>query len=334
MSEEEQERKKKKSPPSAFLSMLLLFMLSSFSVVPVHAAALWSVQTVDVNGFGFAGNFHIVIDSKNNPHIAYTGRIGNRNLVMYADWGGSGWSTRTVDVGRLFDIALDSRGSPHILYSYGPGGLRYASWTGSNWNIQTVDQAFLGRGVGSVALDSSGNPHIAYLDNFKVLKYASWLGSSWGIESLDYAEDFWPVLSLEFGPNSTPYILYGFYHIENSTKTVKMAVRENSSWSVQTVVSNWINYGNMVLDSKGYPQFYYQKDLPESDDVDHSIVEHTSWNGSDWNTEPVALDAIGFLALDSHDNPSIAYIQSYEKVIYASWTGIAWKIQTRALNKW
>jgi hypothetical protein len=314
-------------PMCMFLSVLLLSILAFCSVVPVHAAALWNVQTVDVNGEGFTGSCSIVIDSKNNPHIACTGRIGNKNFVMYADRGGSGWSTRTVDLGRLFDLALDSRGNPHILYIFGPGGLRYASWTGSNWNIQTVDQGFL-RGVGSVALDSSGNPHIAYLDNFKVLKYASWLGSSWSIKTLDNAEDIWPVLSLEFGPNSTPYILYGLYHIENSTITAMMAFGKNSSWSIQTIASNLTAYGNMVLDSMGHPHFFYQVDSPESDDIDHSIIEHASWNGSAWNSQSVALDEVGFLALDSHDNPSIAYIQSYEKVIYASWTGIAWKIQT------
>lgn len=322
----------RKPPLSVFLSMFLLLMLTFCSGMPVRAVASWNVQTVDVNGEGFAASCPIVIDSKNNPHIAYTGLIGNRNLVIYADWGSSGWSTRTVDVGRLFDFTLDSKGTPHILYGYGPGGLRYASWTGSNWNIQTVDEAFLGRGAGSIALDSSGKPHIAYLDYLKVLKYASWLGSSWGIEILDSAEEFWPVLSLEFGPNSIPYILYGFYNIENSTKTIKMAVRENSSWNIQPVVSNWINYGNMVLDSEGHPSFFYLINSQEPGDIDHSIVKHASWNDSAWNIQSVALDTIGYLALDAHDDPSIAYIQSYEKVIYASWTGTAWKIQTVDTN--
>jgi len=289
---------------------------------------LWNVQTVDVNGAGLAGGHcPIVIDSKNNPHIAYTARIDNKNIVMYADWDGSGWNTQIVDIGRLFDLTLDNRGNPHLLYMFGPGGLRYASWTGSNWNIQTVDQGFL-RGIGSVALDSSGNPHIAYLDNFNVLKYASRLGLSWSIETLDSAEQIWPILSLELGSYNTPYILYGLFYIENSSINAMMAVRKNSSWSIQTVGSNLITYGNMVLDSMGLPHFFYLIEFSESGDADHSIVKHASWSGSAWNIQSVSSGAMGFLALDSHDNPSIAYIQSYEDVIYASWTGIAWKIQT------
>jgi len=315
----------KRSPLNAFVSMLLLFMLTSCSVVLVHADALWNVQTVAFNGAALAGgSCSIVVDSKDNPHMAYTARIDGINYVKYANWDGSRWNIQTVDVGRLFDLKLDNRDDPHLVYMYGPGGIRYASRTASNWNIQIVDPGFL-RGIGSVALDSLGNPHIAYLDNFKELKYASRLGLSWSIETLDNAERIWPVLSFEFGSYNTPYILYGLFHIENSSNTAMIAAKKDSSWSIQTVASNLINYGNMVLDSIGFPHFYY---LPESDDTDHSNVKHASWNGSDWNIQSVALDTIGFLALDSHDNPSIAYIQSYEKVIYASWTGIAWKIQT------
>jgi hypothetical protein len=320
---------KRKAMAHTLLMLLLAFCL----VVPVQAASSWSVQTVDVNGAGISEDIcPIVIDSKNNPHIAYTDFINNENLVKYAKWDGSGWSVQTVDYGRVYGLALDNRGNPHIVYIFGSsitnsGGLRYDSRTGSNWNIQTVDQRF-SRGRGSVALDSSGNPHIAYIDKSNVLKYASRVGSNWRIEILDNAEYIWPTLSLEFGSNNTPYIVYGFYYMENGTKTAKMAFMKNSSWSIQTVASNLTNFGNMVLDSEGHPHFFYQINSPASDDSDNPIVEHASWNGSAWNTQPVALDTMGFLALDAHDNPSIAYIQSYEKVIYASWTGIAWKIQT------
>ena len=132
----------------------------------------------------------IVVDSNNNPHIAYTDYVNGTYFVMYASWNGSDWSTQTVAEGFAFSLVLDANGNPQVLYnnpyvgSYPEGPSRplmYASWTGTNWNIQTVDKHV---GYGVVALDSSGNPNVAYTTG-KTVKYASWIGSNWNIQTVD-----------------------------------------------------------------------------------------------------------------------------------------------------
>ena len=215
-------------------TFLISFLLLTLCFVSTYADPNWAVQTVDVNGAGFAmGSCPIALDSSNNPHIAYTGFANSTTFVMYASWNGSGWSTQIVAYGAVFDLVLDVYGNPHILFiKSNPGGgylgqkgLSYASWAELNWTIQTVDQEFV-RGFGSVALDSSGNPHAAYSD-YKTLKYASWTGSNWDIQTVDtYPETPFFGLSLALDSNNTAYIAYDFtisipsetgayWHLEN-----------------------------------------------------------------------------------------------------------------------
>jgi hypothetical protein len=84
----------------------------------------------------------------------------------------------------------------------------------------------------------------------------------------------------------------------------------------------------MVLDSKGYPHFLCTQPQPHTY---LSTILYARWHGSAWNTQTVVSDAYltsaGFLALDSHDNPNIAYITSDVEVMYANWTGTTWDIQ-------
>jgi hypothetical protein len=112
--------------------------------------------------------------------------------------------------------------------------------------------------------------------------------------------------------------------------SVKLAMLKNSGWSIEPVLAsyNLSDCGNMVLDSKGYPHFLCTQPQPPT----HlSTILYANWNGSAWNTQTVVSDAyltsMGFLALDSHDNPNIAYITSDVEVMYANWTGTAWDIQ-------
>lgn len=256
-------------------TFLISFLLLTLCFVSTYADPNWAVQTVDVNGAGFAmGSCPIALDSSNNPHIAYTGFANSTTFVMYASWNGSGWSTQIVAYGAVFDLVLDVYGNPHILFiKSNPGGgylgqkgLSYASWAELNWTIQTVDQEFV-RGFGSVALDSSGNPHIAYADIpygnvVSMVNYAIWEGSNWNVQRVDTAgttsEYFLGSVSLELDSNNTPYVMYGIYYQENGTESAKIAVYNDSKWNIQTVASNLVGFGNMVLDSKDHPHLTYQ----------------------------------------------------------------------------
>jgi len=308
--------------------------------VPAHAALSWNVEIVDANAAGIGNGYcPIAVDSNNNPHIAYTGaynaQTGQR--AGCASWNGSGWNIQERPGGFVTDLALDANGNPHILIEGGVRGpLSYASWTGTEWTSQTVTS---GHNVvyASLALDSVGYPHAAYNDG-EGLKYASWAGSSWNIQTVDPSPEIhYDKISLALDSNDTPYIMYftPSTYADSvrvySLVSVKLAVLKASGWSIEPVLAsyNLSDCGNMVLDSKGYLHFLgAQPQAP----THLSTILYARWNGSAWNTQTVVSDAdltsMGFLALDYHDNPNIAYITSTVEVMYANWTGTAWDIQT------
>jgi hypothetical protein len=257
---------------------------------------------------------------------------------MYATWDGSSWNTLTVANGDAFSLALDANGSSHILYRSGAALMYAYAWrTNTVWAIQTVDRTFR-NGFGVIALDSRGNPHVAYTDGTTV-KYASLTGSTWNIQTVDtyVAGGISEQLSLAIDQNNTPYIMYSIPSsnedkstgINYSSVIVKLAVGNNSGWSIENVsLPPPVGaFGNMVLDSTGYPHFTCTQShfLSAKDMTLVSNLLYVSWNGSVWKTQTiVSKDQVGpgYLALDSLDSPHIVYIRSSSEMMYASWQGL------------
>ena len=334
--------------------MLVVLFLMSFEVTfaTTQTESEWHVQTVDTNGTSLARGCHIAIDSNNKPHIVYTGYDPphQEDNVRYASWNGSDWNIQTIPYATTFSFALDANNSPHILYWAG-GKLLYASMVGSNWSIQTVDETF-GLGFGSLVLDSTGTPHIAYTDG-KAVKYASWTGTNWATKTVVTSSEILLRLSLALDKNNTPYIMYAqptsykdiITGSNRNSIAIKFAIYENSVWNIQSPLasSNLNYYGNMVLDSKGYPHFIVAQNHFLNDSFTFvSNLIFVSWNGSAWNMQTVASNInlssasenyLGSLALDSHDYPNIVYLTSAPKpLMYAFWTGNFWDIQTIDTN--
>jgi hypothetical protein len=330
-----------------FLIILLLFITTCSSAILANATPVWLVQTVDSNlNARDNGYLSIAVDSNNHPHLTYHGVPGG---VTYAYWDGSSWIIQNVtSKGQPYSVVLDADNKPHILY--GGDGLSLATWTGTKW-----DTGFLNSGgFGSFAIDSYGNLHAVYTslvnEQTHSLKYRRTVSGVWGdaqtVVTVTDSSTFWPFrTSLAVDSNNVTYIMYGVtdHGITIYSYDVKLAVYNNSGWSFQTVASKVNNYGNMVLDSKGYPHAIYQVNSP-ANSKNCSIV-YASWDGSAWNTQTVASNItlsadfvgiqLGCLALDSRDYPHICYVAgqymgqgSTLNLNYASWTGTAWNIQT------
>ncbi len=320
----------------AFSSLLVLSMLIAASfLVPTHAAPAWTIQTISNSALGLSS---IVVDSNNNPHIAYTEWVaGNRSdynsrngrdYVIYASWNGSIWIYQTVAQDAAFlDFVLDSNDNAHILYKTQSTseGLVYASWTGYDWSRQTVDEEGL---ESSLALDSAGNPHIAYFTNGNTtsaffLKYTIWTGSSWSTQIVD-AGGMTYLPSLKLDAQNHPHIMYETLTVTptNSSEELKYAAFNNASgWTIQTVGQN-IDFRNMVLDSNGYPHFSCATE---------EGLTYASWNGSGWSMQPVNVNAVSgesYLALDKQNYPHIDFSNIPGSEMYARWTGKTWDIQT------
>jgi hypothetical protein len=334
---------------SLSLTVAVVFLVSL--IVPLsiaQTAPTWNIQTVDSNfASGIAG---ICLDSNNNPHIAYVayenGNPRNPIDVVYASWTGSSWNIQTIIKGdegsniHLYNFVLTSNNNPYILFDNDVnGGLLL--WNGSNGRMQTVDKE--GSTGGFLGLDALGNLHVAYkanlpasevpsgvvTDDVSALKYASWNGSSWIAQTVESPISYSDNVYLAFDSNNNPLIMYGnetsFLSNGASLSSVKFATWNGTVWNTQTVISNSTIFGNMVLDSKGYPHFIYRQ-------YANNTLSYASWNGSTWSMTVVSnahffdINA-GFLALDRYDYPQVDFVVN-NSLRYAKWTGGIWDIQT------
>lgn len=320
----------------------------------------WSIQTVDTQGY-LGGYTSLKLDSFDKPHICYLEMAPNFDL-KYASWTGSQWEIQTVDsegyIGFFCSLSLDFNGNPRISYcdmtnlNSSNVVLKFASWTGLDWNIQNVDTAGdVGR-FNSLALDSIGNAHISYYDGMNgYLKYASQTGSSWKIQVVDSEGDTGNVgvsTSLALDSKDLPHISY----IDEKASDLKYAWNNGSSWNIQVVNSEDEICRNpaLALSPEGYPRISYCSSIYA--DLKYAAVNATSFptpltspssnlppnhvpqtNGIQI-VESTTADVGMFtsLALDSNNNPSIAYFNMFRpentSVKYAQWTGTKWNIQT------
>jgi hypothetical protein len=324
------------------------------SATPAENSTSWNLQTVSADGLSSA-SCPIAVDSNGVPHVAYTAytttvqTMGGGpatvlpDFVEYATWNGISWSTQTIGIGtQVYSLTFDTNNTPSLVYE-GLNGLMYATSIGGNWTIQNVDSN--GASFAALTFDSAGNPHIAYDSgttvnyvSYTTVKYASWTGSSWQIQTVDNLPANVPAYAaavyLAINQSNTPYIMYGYSPYENGTDVVQLAIGKNAGWDTQTIsLSSPISgFGNMVLDSKGYPHFISAQASVNNTEVD--TLFYVSWNGTGWTEQEVASNIplevngedIGSVALDAQNNPHISYATP-DRLMYASWTGKSWSIQ-------
>ena len=279
------------------LSRLLLtfaLLLCFCFIIQANAESTWKIQVVGVAATGT--RLSIALDSNDDPHIAFTAYTNNdyRSSVKltYAGWNGSAWEIQTLDsnYGQA-SLAVDSSNNAHISYIYSTprsSYVKYSSWTGSSWNNQTVDTSFtssFGLGFKSLVLDSNNNPQIIYSEQSDLnttLKYASWTGSDWSIQTIDLEEpssDFYGA-SICLDSKNYPHVVYGEGNIIygtafNNESNVKYADWNGQSWNIQTVLLNVSSFGNIALDSNGYPHFTYLVDFFEVCHLGRVNMEHS-----------------------------------------------------------
>jgi hypothetical protein len=316
--------------------MLLTSSLTIFSAAsPLCGDSPWNIKTIDSNQKQLSYFCNIVVDSHDTPHIAYTNSTNDKPNygfpIIYASANGSVWNTQVIGNFWIYDLLMDTNNSPHALYS-GHDGLTYASWTGTQWVSQLIDKN--GAAAGSISLDALGNPQVVYVDYHFTVKYASISQSGWTIKAIDYSESR-PFAVYIATKNNCSYLIYG--QNENNSVTVKMATLSDSKWSITGIVSNIAGFGNMALDSKGYPHFTCIHNDFLRNYTQVSTLFYVYWDGSVWNKQAVASNitvvGAGSLALDSYDNPHVAYIASSGSkyrgsLTYAILVGKTWSVQT------
>jgi hypothetical protein len=228
----------------------------------------WTIQTIDSGTTGPSSALEflfgsIVIDSNKNPHIAY---IGANNILKYASWTGSSWTTQAVSSGQTNSpeivssppyLALDSQNRPNILFD-GDLQVKLAVQNSSGWTIQTIVSNNNASNVGNLVLDSNDHPHFTYENEQSELMYESWNGSAWSAQNVTgpiplvlYASS-----SLALDSNGNPHIAYSIYTPATFYTPMMYASWTASGWTTQTAYSTSSTNGNSVvlaLDSNGNP---------------------------------------------------------------------------------
>lgn len=125
------------------------------------------------------GEFSIVFDSKNNPHISFTRRTpygGTSDRLRYLHKQNGNWEITLIDDNKSKyvpsnSIALDANDNPHISYNLAfknsDDVLKYASFDGVSWNIEILSsssEVYHG-GYCSLVFDNFYRPHISFYNS-------------------------------------------------------------------------------------------------------------------------------------------------------------------------
>jgi hypothetical protein len=288
----------------------------------------------------------------------------------YAFWTGKSWNIETIDSTGIFGVlSLDASNKPHAVYSsLTPNReLKYATLNGDKWIIEELHSSYDDSLNGyAIVMDSNGNPHIAYsivsyANNtyttnlvYTVADITSWTNQTIETKNSNISYGFFPK-SILLDSNGYPHILYGesvsYEYFSKSLNhenfitelNVVYAYWTGLSWTIETVATNASAIGNLVLDSKGQPNFCYIHEnstyLANGSFMASYSLEYSHLDGSTWVNQTIesSPDNIDyqqpFLRLVDNVNPQVFfYMQNYQNpsdsgLKYASLLGSNWKIQ-------
>jgi len=158
------------------------------------------------------------------------------------------------------------------------------------------------------------------------------LADLWNIETVD-SESKWihGGNSIALDDSGNPSISYDASPTDFMQSVIKYAKWTGSKWDIETVDSAGnLGLSKLAIDSSNNPHIAYTW-------VDATgyirNLKYAKWTGSKWDIETV--DSAGgdtgkqpSLALDSSNNPHIAYVEGTYTIKYAKWTGSKWDITT------
>lgn len=296
----------------------------------ISYSADWQISTVESDPeANWYDNVSMQLDDEDRPCIAYTYHWEYEHPyddIKYAHWTGNGWDIDYINtVGTCYEtsLALDSRNYPLIAYtclnwtkSKQDGPLVLITWTGAGWDIQDVcwELEPLWETT-SLAVDNLDHPQLGftcYEDSPSPgLTYAQWTGSIWDTQVVD-TDMFWGNLSIALDSQDNPHIAY----VNDDTDELKYAELLEGSWSIQVLASFSYYPVSLALDGQGFPHIAYG----------HNSINYCYWDGASWVFETIDNGNNPCLALDSLDNPHIAYTNSASTLKYAHKSGDNWEI--------
>jgi len=321
-----------------YLTYLTLLVTFTFFTCGLSNAQEWHVETIDSlsGAVSYWRTTSIALDSNNYPHMVYNSM--DTPGLKYAHWTGSEWDIEFIEstgyVARS-SIAIDSQDRPHIAYDI-DYALKYAVWNGTDWEIETIVPQYAC--VPSLVLDSQDEPHIAFdyceVDSDCDLRYAYRSEGLWKIEIVDPEKGSGWWVSLALDGNGYPHISYLWFTYSTVHTELRYAHWTGTEWQTETVDdSSDLPYPNSIaiaIDNQNHPHISYWYE-----DSGTNELRYAHGTGKFWDIQVLDsglhVGARNSIALDSQDNPCIAYQAYFEQdngfVRYAHWTGSEWNIQ-------
>ncbi|MEJ2049042.1 MAG: FlgD immunoglobulin-like domain containing protein [Calditrichota bacterium] len=318
---------------------LLLVFLSIILILQFSNASVWERQTVDSTGTDKGWYCSLVIDSKNDPHIAYYD--ADFQDLRYAHYQNGVWTVEIVDsiehAGEYCSLALDSQDRPHISYQQDYLNqylsLKYATLTDTGWAKIIVDTpkdtTYYECGENSsIAVNGNDYPCISYTQYYPTkIKFAYEDENGWHIADVTDVYDSW-FTKLVFDNTDRPVIGFHYYEEEDTVYHNRLKIGylnpTDSSWSFVTVPDSIgsIDYGDLLgfdMDSQNNAYFTYQNYW-------YDYLRLAVYDGQNWSIETVTEDPGLYsspglrLKVDHQDQPAIVEfyysdeVRLYQKV--------------------
>jgi hypothetical protein len=320
----------------AILVSLLLAMAGPLLVAkPVGADPGYGIVIDDGNGADVGQYSSIDLDSDGHPHISYYDSTNGD--LKYASYNGTDWSIITVDgsggddVGQYSSIAIDAWDCPNFSYFDATNGALKYAWKkpDGSWDINIVDNPDIGEAgiCTSIATDGSCNPHISYIEGYHATWNLKYVRSdvTWDPETVDDSGNVWlSSTSIAVDGNLHPRISY-----TEGTILKYAYMGTDHAWHFETPDPGSIGlYSSLALNIYDRPRISYF-------DNTNDVLKYASYNGTDWNIEPVddgsgAIFGIDTsLDLDSDGHPHISCYDSTSGAIKRAYKDASgWHIAT------
>jgi len=271
----------------------------------------------------------IAVDSKNNAHILFQGRMNPQfagSCIRCITYSNNSWSDSTIDtycrVESSQAIAIDSHDNLHVCYyDYQHADVKYATNQGGNWSTYVIDYngSMIG-GDASIALDANDGVHISYLSQ-KGLSYATNMDGTWRTMTIDNAWGDGQYQCADFSPiavdsKNIVHICYQQRNIElGAAYELKYATNSEGTWRITGMdqMLGLIN-GNRVLismavDSKDKVHIVYPD---TTGDLRYASNEFGSWNNYVLDNSLNSTHLTPSIAADRNDVLHVNYIYGQE----------------------
>lgn len=207
---------------------------------------------------------------------------------------------------KFFEIGLksvikDSDGNIHIFY--GGKKLYHRYYDGRAWREEIIDDSSMVGRNATATIDNNGNFHILYENKYltlddillqeRTIKYAYGTTGSWEVEETPIPNDALESHRGTMAVDSTNNVYFAYKHEPfSSSSDIRMAIRDNNSWTIEEVVSDIgaVSSGRLtstisiVINQNDEPYIFYRSDIFAA----NNRLEYAYRSAGNWITSTLA----------------------------------------------